>query len=38
MTTAEKIEHLLHVKEALDKRLKILRTGKKIEEFDYMTP
>ena len=27
LTTPEKIEHLLHVKVALDRRLKILKTG-----------
>ena len=38
LTTAEKIEHLLHVKQALDKRLNIINQGKQIKEFDYMSP
>ena len=38
LTTAEKIEHLLHVKQALDKRLNLINQGRKIKEFDYMSP
>ena len=38
LTTSEKIEHLLHVKEALEKRMKIIENGGKVKEFDFMSP
>ena len=38
LTTSEKIEHLLDIKDALVKRLKIIKSGKKIGEFNYMSP
>ena len=38
LTTSEKIEHLLHVKEALEKRLTLLKSGQKIKEFNYLNP
>ena len=38
LTTSEKIEHLLHVKEALEKRLTVLKSGQKIKEFSYLNP
>ena len=38
LTTSEKIEHLLHVKEALEKRLDVLKSGQKIKEFSYLSP
>ena len=38
MTTSEKIEHLLEIKEVLLKKLKILRQGKKIADFSFMSP
>lgn len=38
LTTCEKIEHMLNVKEALIKKLDVIKTGFIIKEFSYLTP
>lgn len=35
--TIDKIEHLYKIKKNLEKKLKILRAGKEIKEFEYTT-
>lgn len=38
MSTAEKIGHLEIIKEALIERLKVIQSGEKIKDFDFMSP
>lgn len=38
LTTSEKIEHLLDIKKALQVKLKVLDSGKILEDFNYMSP
>lgn len=38
LTNVEKIVHLLDIKEALVKKLEILKAGKKLDDFIYMSP
>ena len=38
LSSAEKIQHLQDIKNALEKKLKVLKSGKKIIEFEYYTP
>ena len=36
LTTVEKIEHLLEIKEALEKKLSVIASGKTITDFTYL--
>lgn len=38
LTTAEKIEHLIDIKQSLHKKLEVIRNGGTIKEFDYLSP
>jgi ribosomal protein L19 len=38
LSTGEKIERLIDIKNALIKKLKVLQSGGKIKDFDYLTP
>jgi hypothetical protein len=38
LTTVEKIDHLLEIKEALEKKLSVITSGRTINDFTYLTP